>query len=142
MLGESSNGHTRRLSRLEAALFEFFRGEIQRGNAVSDGELQKKARDLNKRFAGDPQFCASNSWISRWKKRHNVKDSCDEGNKMTYNIIDYCSDVNPDKIIKMFPDEMFDSQNDDQKILFIEPFYGGSHKQLIDTLLGGNSVIK
>lgn len=105
------------IGQINKALYEWF-SEQQQNVEMNESVIRTKALQINKDLNGDPKFNASSGWYSRWKIK------CDIFNSKTVP-----STLNINRTT--------DSAND-PAILFIEPYYSGSHKQLIDTLLNGN----
>lgn len=132
---------TGRRSKVDVALLDWYKEKQLKGAHVTDGELRDKARELNVCSGGDQKFAASVAWLNRWKKNYFVS-SASSDKSFSQSTSSSSKNYNVDKILNMFSDEIPNERcKKNPPILFIEPFYGGSHKQLIDTLTNGNQLI-
>jgi len=60
-------------SALDKGLYRWFLQMRSLGNPVSGPVLQEKVMVFNNLFNGPKDFHASNGWLHKWKKRHQIR---------------------------------------------------------------------
>lgn len=108
------------ISKINEALYCWYEKQSQNNIELNESRVREKALSINKDLNGDPKFNASAGWFKRWKIKYVESKTIDTTSNITTSTTTCC--------------------NENPKILFIEPFYTGSHKQLIDTLINGISL--